>query len=86
MRKTIHTQPMCTRTCTYSMFILYLYAHFTATVELFVCRPPGMAASIKSDGAFLIPADMSQFQIARFVSSEERRAAKVREVHERLMN
>ena len=64
----------------------YLYAHFTATVVLYACRPPGMAASIKSDGAFLIPADMSQFQIARFVSSEERRAAKIREVHERLMN
>ena len=63
-----------------------MHTSLPLAVVLFVCRPPGMAASIKSDGVFLIPADMSQFQIARFVSSEERRAAKVREVHERLMN
>ena len=45
-----------------------------------------MSPSIKNNGVFLIPADMSQFEVARFVSSEERRAVKIREVNERFVN
>lgn len=48
--------------------------------------PPSMSPSIKSNGVFLIPADMSQFEVARFVSSEERRAVKIREVNERSLS